>query len=219
MLEKVIQLAKFHLRGAEGGHDWFHVERVLHNAIVIGSEEAVHMETVKIGAILHDIADAKFNDGDEYIGPKLASQIMDECGINNRISDHVIRIIQHISYKNSFDTQSWTSQELKVVQDADRLDAIGAIGVARAFTYGRYKGHPLFDINHPPIEKLTKEKYKNANAPTINHFYEKLLKLKDLMNTSAGRRLAEERHQFLKVYLSQFYKEVGAIPEWHRALV
>ena len=215
--EKVIELAKSQLKDAEGGHDWFHVQRVLHNAIEIGSKEEVDMDVVAIAAILHDIADAKFHNGDENIGPKLATQIMNECDIDQSISDHVVKIIQHISFKNSLSQSTWTSKELEVVQDADRLEALGAVGIARAFTYGGYKGFPLFDPNFPPEENLTKEQYKNSKAPTINHFYEKLLKLKDLMNTSSGRQMAVKRHQFLLIFLDEFYSEVGVIPEWHRS--
>ena len=215
--EKVIELAKSQLKDAEGGHDWFHVQRVLHNAIEIGSKEEVDMDVVAIAAILHDIADAKFHNGDENIGPKLATQIMNECDIDQSISDHVVKIIQHISFKNSLSQSTWTSKELEVVQDADRLEALGAVGIARAFTYGGYKGFPLFDPNFPPEENLTKEQYKNSKAPTINHFYEKLLKLKNLMNTSSGRQMAVKRHQFLLIFLDEFYSEVGVIPEWHRS--
>jgi len=194
---------------AEGGHDWFHIERVWRNAQLIANTEKVDLLVVELGALLHDIADAKFYDGDESIGPKkardfLASQKVDEATI-----EHVENIVKFISFKSSLGTKStkFTSKELEVVQDADRLDAIGAIGIARAFNYGGFKNRSLYDPSIMPNLKMDKETYKKSQAPTINHFYEKLLLLKDKMNTQTGKKLAEKRHDFMKLYLNQFFDE------------
>jgi len=156
---------------------------------------------------LHDIADPKFHDGDEEIGPELAKEFLEKQGVDEAIIDHVDKIIRNISFKNSFENTGFRSKELDVVQDADRLDAIGAIGIARAFNYGGFKNRPLYDPGIPPNQVLTKEEYKNSVSPTINHFYEKLLLLKDLMNTPTGKRMAEERHHFMEIYLERFYNE------------
>jgi uncharacterized protein len=169
--------------------------------------EKVNMEVVELAALLHDIADAKFHDGDESIGPTMARDFLKKTGSDDHTTEHVVNIIQHMSFKNSFDGIEWTSPELLVLQDADRLDAIGAIGIARAFSYGGFKGRAFYDPEIPPNLNMTKEEYKKSAAPTINHFYEKLLLLKDKMNTATGRQIAEERHRFMELYLEQFYKE------------
>jgi Predicted HD superfamily hydrolase len=204
------------LLSAEAGHDWHHITRVYSNAMLI-SQTLPHLdlEVVKLAVLLHDIADAKFHNGDESLGPKVAREIMQEHCFELSIIDHVIMIIKHMSFKNTFDNSGWTSPELDVVQDADRLDAIGAIGVARAFTYGGFKNHPLFDINIPPRVHMTKAEYKSKVAPTFNHFYEKLLKLKGMMNTDHAAKMAEQRHKFMVTYLDQFYDEIGITPSWH----
>ena len=165
---------------------------------------------VSLGALLHDIADAKFHDGDENIGPQMAADFLQSINVKKNVIAHVVKIIEHISFKNSLGTskkKAFDSKELQVVQDADRLDAIGAIGIARAFNYGGFKNRELYNPEIPPNLKLTKEAYKKSKAPTINHFYEKLLLLKDKMNTETGKKLAVERHQFMLDYLEQFYKE------------
>lgn len=165
---------------------------------------------VSLGALLHDIADAKFHDGDETVGPKIAKEFLDTLNVENAVIDHVINIINNISFKNSLleDGQTkFDSKELQIVQDADRLDALGAIGIARAFNYGGFKNRELYNPEITPNLKLTKEEYKKSAAPTINHFYEKLLLLKDKMNTPTGKKLAEERHDYMLNFLNQFYKE------------
>ena len=210
------ELVKKSFSEAESGHDWNHTLRVLNNALEISKHEEVDPDVIEIGALLHDIADAKFNEGDEETGPNKALEIMDKFQIDEKVKSHVELIIRNISFKNSFDKKSWSSQELKVLQDADRLDAIGAIGIARAFSFGGFKARPFYDFDQPPIDEMTKSIYKNAKSPTINHFYEKLLKLKDGMHTSRGRQLAQERHDFLKLFLDQFYREIGQTPNWHQ---
>ncbi len=209
LVEATIAFVKETLKGAEGGHDWFHTHRVFVNAKLIADSEDVDLLVVELGALLHDIADAKFHNGDESVGPKMAVDFLKSIRIENEVIDHVEKIIQNISFKNSLDltTPRFNSMELQVVQDADRLDALGAIGIARTFNYGGFKNRELYNPDIPPNLNLTKEEYKKSNAPTINHFYEKLLLLKDKMNTTTGRTLAEKRHQFLLDYLEQFYAE------------
>ncbi|WCT12004.1 HD domain-containing protein [Mucilaginibacter jinjuensis] len=195
------------LAGAESGHDWWHILRVWNNAKLIAQTEDVNMTIVELAALLHDIADSKFNNGDEEIGPQTAAKFLREIGAEETVIEQVALIIKHLSFKASFDGQTYFSNELAVVQDADRLDAIGAIGIARAFTYGGYKNREMYNPEIKPDLNLTKEAYKNSTAPTINHFYEKLLLLKDKMNTSTGKQLAQNRHDFMELYLQQFYNE------------
>lgn len=196
------------LKDAEGGHDWFHIQRVYNNALLIAKTEHVDDLTVALGALLHDIADSKFHDGDETIGPKIAREFLFKHNVDSLIIEHVINIIENISFNKSLDKGTkFKSPELDVIQDADRLDAIGAIGVARCFNYGGFKNRKLFDPSIKPDMNMTKEEYKKSEAPTINHFYEKLLLLKDKMNTKTGKRIAEQRHKFMLTYLDQFYAE------------
>jgi len=208
IIEETIAFVKETLKGAEGGHDWFHIQRVFKNTLLIAKDEKVDVLVVSLGALLHDIADAKFNGGDETVGPKMASVFLQSLEVDKKIMDHVVKIIENISYKSSLDSKKlFTSKELQVVQDADRLDAIGAIGIARAFNYGGFKNRELYNPEIAPNLQMTKEEYKKSKAPTINHFYEKLLLLKDKMNTESGKKLAEKRHEFMLDYLEQFYKE------------
>ncbi len=208
LIESTKQFVKETLKNAEGGHDWFHIERVYNNALLISKTEQVDQLIVALSALLHDIADSKFNNGDETIGPKLAREFLFQHNVDSQIIEHVVNIISHISFKNSIGSKNtFVSKELQVVQDADRLDAIGAIGIARCFNYGGFKNRALFDPSILPNLKMTKEEYKNSTAPTINHFYEKLLLLKDKMNTSSGKKIAEKRHRFMEAYLEQFYAE------------
>ena len=196
------------LKNAEGGHDWFHIERVYNNALLISKTEDVNIFVVKLGALLHDIADSKFYEGDETLGPKLAREFLFKQNVDSLVIEHVFNIIKHISFKNSLENKSgFTSKELQVIQDADRLDAIGAIGIARCFNYGGFKNRPLYDPAVDPNLNMSKEEYKSSASPTINHFYEKLLLLKDKMNTKTGRQIAEKRHKFMTLYLEQFYSE------------
>lgn len=209
IIEQTILFVKETLAGAEAGHDWFHIDRVYKNSVAINSVEKADELVVALAALLHDIADAKFNNGDEEVGPKIAGEFLNTLDIKQDVIDHVLQIIRNLSYKTSLGVVTFSSAELNVVQDADRLDAIGAIGIARAFTYGGYKNRVLYDPEIAPQLNMTKEEYKNSNAPTINHFYEKLLLLKDLMKTDEGKRIAVERHDFMLSYLKQFLSEVG----------
>lgn len=208
-IEQTVEFVKESLKNAEGGHDWWHVYRVWQTAKTIGEKEEVNMEVVELAALLHDIADSKFHGGDEEIGPQKAADFLRNISVDLETVQHVQEIIRNISYKTSFEQTSFNSKELKVVQDADRLDAIGAMGIARAFSYGGFKQREFYNPDIPPNLNMSKEEYKKSNAPTINHFYEKLLLLKDKMNTEAGKEMALQRHLFMETFLEQFYAE------WH----
>lgn len=209
IITETVRFVQTRLAEAEGGHDWWHIHRVWTNAKRIACEEQVDPYVVELAALLHDIADSKFHDGDEEIGPRTAQQFLASLPVDSQVVDHVVHIIRSVSFKGGHNEGGFHSPELAVVQDADRLDAIGAIGIARSFNYGGHKGRGLYDPGIPPNLHMSKEEYKHSTAPTINHFYEKLLLLKDKMNTETGRKMAEERHRFMEAYLDQFYRE------WH----
>ncbi|WP_066223207.1 HD domain-containing protein [Formosa haliotis] len=206
-IQTTINFVKQQLEDAEGGHDWFHIERVYKNAKLIAKTEPVDLFIVELGALLHDIADSKFHDGDETLGPKIASAFLKDIDVDEDTINHVINIIKNISYKGGNFKATFSSPELQVVQDADRLDAIGAIGIARTFNYGGFKNRAIYNPDIAPNLNMTKEEYKNSTAPTINHFYEKLLLLKDKMNTETGKKIAIQRHEFMTLFLDQFYAE------------
>tara|TARA_B100001059_G_C17758587_1_gene541424 strand:- start:486 stop:1139 length:654 start_codon:yes stop_codon:yes gene_type:complete len=206
-INKTIAFVKEQLTNAEGGHDWFHIERVYKNSLLISKNENVDVFIVQLGALLHDIADSKFHNGDETVGPKVAREFLFNINVDSKAIEHVIKIIENISFKGGNEIQKFKSSELDVVQDADRLDALGAIGIARTFNYGGFKNRTLFNPDIKPNLNMSKEEYKASSAPTINHFYEKLLLLKDKMNTKTGKRIAEKRHKFMELYLEQFYTE------------
>ena len=207
ILIRTIAFVRNELQDAEGGHDWWHIERVWNIAKLIAKQEKVNLFVVELAALLHDIADAKFYNGDENIGPEKASDFLESILVEKEIIEHVENIIRHISFKGDNFTDTFYSTELAVVQDADRLDAIGAIGIARAFNYGGFKNRQIYDPSIPPDLEMTKDVYKKSNAPTINHFYEKLLLLKDRMNTETGKKIAGERHRFMEFFLQEFYME------------
>lgn len=207
LINKTILFVKEKLENAEGGHDWFHIERVFKNAVLISKNEVCDVTVVKLGALLHDIADSKFHDGDETVGPRIAREFLESENVDEEIIMHVVNIIENISYKGGNFEKKFSSIELDVVQDADRLDAIGAIGIARTFNYGGFKNKALYDPNIAPNSSMTKEEYKKNDSPTLNHFYEKLLLLKDKMNTQTGKQIAQERHRYMEGFLAQFYAE------------
>lgn len=207
IIQKTIDFVKITLSDAEGGHDWWHIYRVWKTAKHIAQHEDVDLFVVELGALLHDIADSKFHDGDEAIGPLKAREFLLSQQVNLEIIAHVENIITNISFKGGKQPQRFKSPELDVIQDADRLDALGAVGIARTFNYGGHKGRSIYNPDIKPNLNLTKEEYKNSTAPTLNHFYEKLLLLKDRMNTETGMQMAEERHAFMLDFLDQFYKE------------
>ena len=206
-INQTILFVKKELENAEAGHDWFHVERVYKNASQILQDEKADEQVVILGALLHDIADSKFHNGDENIGPEKARVFMDSIHINKDVKQHVVQIIRNISFKGGNFKREFSSKELDIVQDADRLDALGAIGIARAFHFGGYHNRVIFDPNIEPKMNMSKEEYKKHIGTTINHFDEKLLQLKDKMNTEKGKKIAAQRHDFMQQFLVQFYDE------------
>ena len=207
LINDTIAFVKKELENAEGGHDWFHIERVYKNAVLIANGENCDILIVQLGALLHDIADSKFHNGDETVGPKKARLFLESKTVSENTITHVVNIIENISFKGGHETKKFSSLELDIVQDADRLDAIGAIGIARTFNYGGFKNRAIYNPEIKPNLNMSKEEYKNSAAPTINHFYEKLLLLKDKMNTKTGKEIATQRHDFMKLFLNQFYAE------------
>jgi|SRR5690625_1841305 len=207
VIEKTKAFVRSTLQDAEGGHDWFHIERVYKNALLIGRQEKADLFIVALGALLHDIADYKFYGGDETIGPKKAKNFLESLNLPQEIIEEVVSIIENVSFKGGNFETPYNSKELAVVQDADRLDALGAIGIARTFNYGGFKNRKIYDPEIKPDLNMTPEQYKKSSSPTINHFYEKLLLLKDRMNTPTGKKLAENRHRFMEDFLKQFYEE------------
>lgn len=207
LIHKTINFVKQQLENAEGGHDWFHIERVYKNAMKIAETEDCDLIVVQLGALLHDIADSKFHNGDETVGPKVATTFLEGENVEATVIDHVVKIIENISFKGGNFEKTFNSKELEIVQDADRLDALGAIGIARTFNYGGFKNRPLYNPDIEPNLNMSKEEYKKSTAPTINHFYEKLLLLKDRMNTETGKKLAQGRHNYMVNFLAQFYAE------------
>lgn len=206
LIERTVDFVKQTLAGAEAGHDWFHIERVWKLSRHLAGKIPCNHMVVELAALLHDIADAKFHEGNEEIGPETATKFLEEEGAAPEIIEQVVYIIRNISFKNRHEVAA-RPIELQIVQDADRLDAIGAIGIARTFNFGGYKNNPMYDPDVAPNLHLSKELYKKSNGTTINHFYEKLLLLKDMMNTDAAREIAAERHAFMLRFLEEFYKE------------
>jgi uncharacterized protein len=207
VIRKTIDFVKEALSDAEGGHDWWHISRVWNLSKHIAQTENVNMFVVELGALLHDIADSKFYDGNEEIGPRKAKDFLSSLHVQKEVIIHVENIISNISFKGGNQIQKFKSPELDVIQDADRLDAVGAIGIARAFNYGGYKKREIYNPKIKPNLNMTKEEYKNSDAPTLNHFYEKLLLLKDRMNTNTGKAMAKHRHAYMEQFLAEFYKE------------
>ncbi len=207
LINDTIAFVKKELKNAEGGHDWFHIERVYKNALLIANGEKCDSLIVQLSALLHDIADSKFHDGDETVGPKKARLFLESKNVPENTITHVVNIIENISFKGGHEAKKFSSLELDIVQDADRLDAIGAIGIARTFNYGGFKNRSIYNPEIKPNLNMSKEEYKNSDDPTINHFYEKLLLLKDKMNTKTGKEIAAQRHDFMKLFLNQFYAE------------
>lgn len=207
LIQNTIQLVKQKLEGTESGHDWFHIERVWKLSSYIQEREGGDQQVIELAALLHDIADPKFHNGDETLAAKIVNEFLTEQKLDNETIEKVIFIIENMSFKNRNDAPQNLPLELKIVQDADRLDAIGAIGIARTFNFGGYKNNLIYHPDIPPKINQTKEEYKKSNGTTINHFYEKLLLLKDLMNTNTAKDLATERHQLMLNFLDEFYKE------------
>ena len=206
-IEQTAAFVQEKLQHAESGHDWWHILRVWNNTKLILEREKADRLVCELTALLHDIADSKFHDGDETIGPRIAGEFLASIHVPQETIAHVQNIILNMSYKASLGQLHFHSKELEIVQDADRLDAIGAIGIARAFNYGGFKNREMYNPNISVDPNLDKEAYKNSTAPTINHFYEKLLLLKDKMNTDTAKSIANQRHAYMEEFLSQFYAE------------
>lgn len=206
-IEYVQSEVKRTLQHAECGHDFSHAVRVMKNAEQIATSEGGDLIIIQAAALLHDVSDEKFSNGNEVIGLKLTENILKKAKFKSAEIVKIIEIIKNISYKGGFNANGIPSIECAIVQDADRLDAIGAIGIARAFHYGGYKNRELYNPEIEPQDFANAEEYRKSNGPTLNHFYEKLLKLKYLMNTPTAKALAEPRHQFLEQFLAQFLTE------------
>ena len=206
-LTLTINFVKEKLEGAEAGHDWFHIERVWKLSKKIAEKEGGNLEVIELSALLHDIADPKFHNGDETLALKISKDFLEEIHVNAELIEQVLFVIKNISFKNRAEAPENPPLELQIVQDADRLDAIGAIGIARTFNFGGFKNNLMYHPEIKPNLGMNKEEYKKSNGTTINHFYEKLLLLKDLMNTETAKRIASERHGFMLQFLDEFYKE------------
>lgn len=207
VIDQTVAFVKERLPADPTGHDWWHTYRVWKNALHIGEAEEADLYVVQLAALLHDVADHKFHQGDDKLGAQVASEWLAGLGVEPSIVAHVSEIIAEMSFKGANVASAIRTTEGMVVQDADRLDALGAIGIARAFAYGGYKQRLLHDPDVPPVQHDSFEQYKATKGPTINHFYEKLLLLKDRMNTATGRRMAEQRHAILVDFLREFLAE------------
>lgn len=208
IINKTAEHVRAKMEGEGSGHDWWHIYRVWQTAKTIAAEEEADTFIVELGALLHDIADYKFHNGDEEIGGKVSREWLESLKVDEETIEAVVHIVNNISFKGDGGKTKIASLEGKVTQDADRLDCIGAIGIARCFTYGGFKGNAIYDPELQPKLDMSKEEYKKSSSPSINHFYEKLLLVKDLMNTDTGRRLAEGRHEYMQKFLDQFFAEV-----------
>ncbi len=206
IIQKTEEFVKETLEG-DSGHDWWHIHRVRNTALTLAKEEKANELIVELAALLHDIADHKFHGGDELLGARVAKKWLRNFPIPEATTNHICEIIAHISFKGANVSTPMESIEGKVVQDADRLDAIGAIGIARAFSYGGFKRREMYNPGVPPVMHSSFEAYKNSEGHTINHFYEKLFLLKDRMNTASGKKMAEERHNFMIEYVDRFKNE------------
>lgn len=212
IVDKTVEYIKNLLEGEETGHDWWHTYRVWQNAkLIMSNFEKIDFTVVELAALLHDIADWKFNSGDDEIGPQKAREHLSTFDIDEVTVDHICSIIYSMSFKGANVKNTIKTIEGQIVQDADRLDALGAIGVARAFAYGAYAKQELYNPEIKPKLHNSYEEYKTSKTTTINHFYEKLLLLKDKLNTEQARDIAQKRHDFMISFLDQFYKEWNGI--------
>ena len=195
------------MQGESSGHDWWHIYRVWQTSLYIADREHVDSDIVQLAALLHDIGDWKFHAGDESVGPRLAREWLQSLAVDENVITQVCTIIANLSFKGADVKPAPLSAEGQVVQDADRLDAIGAIGIARAFAYGGAKGREMHDPQAAPVLHTSFEQYKASKGTTINHFHEKLLLLKDRLNTATAKALAEHRHAFMLEFLAEFDQE------------
>ncbi len=207
IIKKTEEFVRDKLSGDSSGHDWWHIYRVWQNARQIAQHEDVDCFVVELAALLHDIADWKFNGGDLQAGSRVARQWLESQAVDESVISHVCQIISTLSYKGAGASSEMSTPEGRVTQDADRLESMGATGIARTFAYGGHKGRPIYDPNATPEKHDTFEQYKNSNGPSINHFFEKLLLLQDLLNTETAKTIGKGRHEFMKAYLEQFFAE------------
>lgn len=209
--------------GEASGHDWYHTLRVYKMAVRLAETqtEPVDGMVVELAALLHDIEDWKFHDGDEEAGPKAARAWLENCGAKEAVIEHITEIIRDLSYKGTEKKGEMATLEGRIVQDADRLDAVGAVGIARCFAYGGSAGHPFFDPEIPVRDTLTCEEYKDKAAKTssVNHYFEKLFRLVDLYNTDEAKKIGRERHEYMKQYLERLLEECGAEDSSHYRLL
>lgn len=207
ILSRTEELVRQELSGDASGHDWWHIDRVRVLANRLGREEGANLFIVELAALLHDIADWKFHDGDTEVGPRTAAVWLEKNGVDREVVRHVCDIVRTLSFKGAAVPTPMATIEGKVVQDADRLDAIGAIGIARTFAYGGAQGQPMYDPDKAPRENAEFDTYQRSDSSTVNHFHEKLFLLKDRMNTESARRLAAGRHSYMKSFLDRFLNE------------
>lgn len=206
-IEQTEEMVRGELTGESSGHDWWHIWRVWQLAKWIGLEEKADMLVVELAALLHDIADWKANDGDIKAGGRVSRKWLESLGVDEAVIEKVVEIVNNVSYKGAGVKDVMDSLEGRIVQDADRLDAMGAIGIARVFMYGGNKGREMYDPESKAMDTNDFESYKKAGQTSINHFYEKLLLLKDRMHTKTAKRMAELRHKIMESYLEEFYAE------------
>lgn len=207
IIQRTAEYVKEQLEGEGTGHDWWHVYRVWKTAAKIGEKENADLFVVELAALLHDIGDFKFHNGDTSVGPRMAEAWLRKMEVGEPVINHTCEIVRDVSYKGAGTPTPMRTIEGKAVQDADRLDAVGAIGIARTFAYGGAKGREIYNPDVKPENHQTFDQYKNGTGPTINHFYEKLLLLKDRMNTETARKIAQKRHNFMETFLETFYAE------------
>lgn len=207
LVSKVAEYIKKEFQGESSGHDWWHIYRVWQLSKYIAEKEDCNLEIVELGALLHDVADYKFYDGDDEVGGEVATKILKDFGADAGLIESVVHIVDNVSFKGAKNNNGMKSIEGLIVQDADRLDAMGAIGIGRCFAYGGSTGREMYNPDIKPNVGMSKEEYKKNKSPSLNHFYEKLLLLKDMMNTSIGKSIAEVRHKVLEDFLDEFLAE------------
>jgi len=207
IIDITIKYVKNELKNEEAGHNWWHVQRVFNLATFIAEKEGGNLLIIQLASLLHDIADYKFYNGNEKIGKEKIRNFLTSIQIDNSIIEHIEKIIENMSYKGGNFKHNFNSLEFTIVQDADRLDAMGAMGIARAFHYGGYKNNEIYHPNMSPKLNLSTIEYLNAKSTTINHFYEKLLLLKNLLNTKTAQKLGEKKHKFMLIFLEEFFEE------------
>ena len=206
LISKITSKIKNDFSGEGSGHDWWHIHRVVTNALKIQAKEGGNKDLIHLAALLHDVGDHKFHKA-ENAQEVLISQLMKDEYCDDKLINEVLSIVKQVSFKGGKENNELTSLEAKIVQDADRLDAIGAIGIARAFAFGGNRNRLMYHPDESPKDFKNFEEYKNDNGHTINHFYEKLLLVKDKMQTKTGKEIAQQRHEYMEGFLEQFYSE------------